>query len=84
MLICIMEHLLTGSDRDMLIVLHLQQTAWTFWTCSGADEVQAPVEIFVASPAKPYISGITVRAGHAFVVIVASSVRILTPDISIW
>ena len=84
MLTCNMEHLLTGSDRDVLIVPHLQRTVWTFWTCSGADEVQAPVEIFVASPAKPYISGIIVRAGHAFAAIVASSVWIQTPDISIW
>ena len=50
MLTCNVEHLLTGSDRDVLIVPHLQRTVWTFWTCSGADEVQAPVEIFVASP----------------------------------
>jgi len=84
MLTCNVEHLLTGSDRDVLIVPHLQRTVWTFWTCSGADEVQAPVEIFVASPAKPYISGIIVRAGHAFAAIVASSVWIQTPDISIW
>ena len=84
MLTCNVEHLLTGSDRDVLIVPHLQRTVWTFWTCSGADEVQAPVEIFVASPAKPYISGIIVRAGHAFAAIVASTVWIQTPDISIW